>query len=975
MDYRVEVFGKAKVPEGRARNLLADIREQLDIEAVKTVQVLDLYFLRGDLSAEDVRRLCEQLLVDAVVQEYRWSPLDSPSSSPEDGDWVIEVGLHPGVTDSVAEHLKRGAHIIGVDGLHQVVTATRYELGGNLEEATVHRIAKELLCNEVIQFYALGPIHPAFVPEAAPSDEVETIPIRDADEETLTRMSVERVLYLSLDEMKAIQTYYRELDRDPTDVELETLAQTWSEHCVHKTFKAQIRFECRGGTSRRLPDGQIQTPPYTAESDGLLKSTIRAATETLNRPWVRSAFVDNAGVIAFDDEHDVSFKVETHNHPSALEPFGGANTGVGGVVRDIIGVSARPIANTDVLCFGPQDIPAEALPKGVLHPRRIAAGVIAGIEDYGNKMGIPTVNGAILYDEGYVANPLIFCGCVGIAPRDSHPRSPRPGDLVVAIGGRTGRDGLHGATFSSATLTPETAETVGSVVQIGDPITEKALLEVVMIARDERLYTAITDCGAGGFSSAVGEMGKHTGVDVELADVPLKYPGLRPWEVWLSEAQERMVLAVPPEHLDRLQELCEQWDVLLMVIGHFSDDGQLTVRHRGRVVGQLDMAFLHEGIPRRRLEAVWKPPTMIIQPPPTNVDIETTLLHLLASPDTSSKEGVVRRYDHEVQGGTVVKPFVGPRHDGPSDAVVLRPLGTQGMRGVALGCGINPHYGKRDPYAMAWAAIDEAMRNVTAVGADPDRVALLDNFCWGDPSLPDRLGGLVRAAEGCHDATLAYGAPFISGKDSLNNEYVDRNGKRVPIPPTLLISAIGLVEDVRRAVTMDLKIAGHMLYVLGTTRAEPGGSAWYRLLGRDDGNVPAPVPESIETMRALHRAMDEGLVAACHDCSEGGLAVALAEMAFAGQLGLSVSLANLPRDADVNVDATALFAETGGRFVVEVPAECVEQFEQLVRRVPFAHIGQVTAEPVLRIEGFNGERLVTLPVDRLRNAWQREGRR
>ena len=975
MDYRIEIFWKADIPEGRASNLLADIHRQLGIEAVRAVRIRDLYFLRGDLSEEDVQRLCEQLLVDAVVQGYRWQPLNVPPPPPPDGVWVIEVGLHPGVTDSVADHLARGAHTVGVHKLQQAVTATRYELSGDLDEASVRRIAEELLCNDVIQSYALGPLQPAFVPEAAPSDAVETIPIRNVDDETLMRMSVERVLYLSLDEMQIIRAYYRAVARDPTDVELETLAQTWSEHCIHKTFKAHIRLTCRGGMPRFLPNGCVRIPPYTEEIDDLFASTIRTTTKLLAMPWVRSAFVDNAGVIAFDDEHDVSFKVETHNHPSALEPFGGANTGVGGVVRDIIGVSARPIATTDVLCFGPQDLPTEALPPGVLHPRRIAAGVIAGIEDYGNKMGIPTVNGAILYDEGYTANPLVFCGCVGIAPRDSHPHAPIPNDLVVVIGGRTGRDGLHGATFSSATLAPETAETVGSVVQIGDPITEKALLEVVMIARDEGLYTAITDCGAGGFSSAVGEMGRYTGVDVELADVPLKYPGLRPWEIWLSEAQERMVLAVPPKNLERLRALCERFDVPLMVIGRFCNDGRLIVRYRGQVIAQLEMNFLHEGIPRRHLTALWDPPQVTTHPPPTDVDVEATLLQLLALPDTATKENVVRRYDHEVQGGTVIKPFVGPAHDGPSDAVVLRPLGIEGTQGIALGCGINPHYGKRDPYAMAWAVVEEALRNVVAVGANPNRVALLDNFCWGDPSLPDRLGGLVRAAQGCHDAALAYWTPFISGKDSLNNEYVDREGRRVPVPPTLLISAIGLVEDVRRAVTMDLKQAGHLLYVLGWTYAELGGSAWYRLLGRDDGELPAPMPESIRTMRALHQAMKEGLVAACHDCSEGGLAVALAEMAFAGRLGASVSLAELPRDARVDTDAVALFAETNGRFVVEVPAEHAARFEQIVQEIPFAQVGQVTDEPILRLHGLDGGQLAALPLAQLGDAWQGEGRR
>jgi len=942
--------------DGQADELLAQIA-RLGCEEIRQVSVSRLYFLRGSLSPSTLEQLVHALLCDPIVEDATWQALDEPSAlrvtSP-----TIEVGFLPGVTDPTAAHLLQRARLLGIGALEAAATATQYTFDGNPTDDELHRIAREILCNPVIQRYALGPLPPEFVPQAEPDDQVATIPLRDLDDAQLARLSRERVLFLSPDEMRAVQAHFQRLGRDPTDAELETLAQTWSEHCLHKTFRADIDY-----TDHSAPTPRRTTIP------GLLKTCLQAATGRLNRPWVRSAFVDNAGVIAFDEQFEIAFKVETHNHPSALEPFGGANTGVGGVIRDVIGVSARPIANTDVLCFAPLDLPADQVPDGTLHPARIARGVVAGIEDYGNKMGIPTVSGAILYDPDYVANPLVFCGCVGIARQGQHRRQPRVGDLCVVLGGRTGRDGLHGATFSSAELTHETGQTVGSVVQIGDPITEKAVLEAVMQARDEGLYDAITDCGAGGLSSAIGEMGKDIGVRVELQDVPLKYPGLRPWEIWLSEAQERMVVAVPEENLARLGQICETLDVEWTVVGRFTGDGRLRVEHRGRPVVDLAMDFVHHGCPRLTLRAEWTPPDWPAPSIPPQADYTPTLLRLLAHPDVASKEAVIRRYDHEVQGATLVKPLVGVAGDGPSDAAVLRPLVTAGWRGLALGCGINPHYGRLDPYAMAWAVVDEAIRNVVCVGADPDRIALLDNFCWGNPALPDRLGGLVRAVQGCHDAALAYGAPFISGKDSLNNEYTDAQGKRRAIPPTLLISSLGIVPDVRQAVTMDLKAAGNRVYLLGETRAELGGSLYHRLHGAPGGVPPAPQPDGPATMAALHRAIRQGLVRAVHDLSEGGLAVSAAEMVIAGRLGLDLSLASQPGGGDLD-DAAALFAESSARFLVEVPPESSAAFERALAGRPCACLGQVAAEPLLRIRGLAGQVVVECDVQALRRAWQ-----
>jgi len=971
MDYRIEVSPR-QPNDGQAADLLAQMR-QLGIALPQSVQFSTLYFIRGTLTTDALQRLAIELLVDPVVETYRWRLVGDPPPD-EAPKLVIEVGFRPGVTDPEAWHLQRRASLLGIGPLEAVATGSRYVFTGDLTAQDLHRTAQEILCNDVIQTYTLGPLQPAFVPHAEPSDRIDIVPLRDANDAELMRISVERVLFMTIEEMRAVQREFVKIGRDPTDVELETLAQTWSEHCQHKTFKGTIVFKSEGGMARCLPKGADGPAAEEHEGtiNGLLKTYLRAATEQLDRPWVRSAFVDNAGVIDFDDTFETSFKVETHNHPSALEPFGGANTGTGGVIRDIMGVSARPIACTDVLCFGPADMDPEQLPEGALHPRRITRGVIKGIEDYGNKMGLPTVSGAILYDPDYAANPLVFCGCLGLAKKGQHRTEPRPGDLCVALGGRTGRDGLHGATFSSAELTHETSETVGTVVQIGDPITEKAVLEAQMVARDEGLYTAVTDCGAGGFSSAVGEMGKDIGVEVELKDVPLKYPGLRPWEIWLSEAQERMVFAVPPENLERLGEICADRDVEMTVIGKFTGDRRLRVHYGGKLAADLDMSFLHEGWPRPTLKAAWSMPKLAEPEIQSKDDLTADLLALLADPDVASKENVIRRYDHEVLGGTLVKPLVGVANDGPSDGVVLRPLVAQGSRGIALGCGICPHYARLDPYAMAWAAIDEALRNVVAVGADPDQVAILDNFCWGNPALPDRLGSLVRACQGCYDAALHYRTPFISGKDSLNNEYVDPQGEKRTIPPTLLISSLGIVWDTSRATTMDLKQAGDLIYIVGETRAELGGSLYHRKHGALGGQVPAPVPGAIETMRALHGTISSGLVRACHDLSEGGLGVAAAEMALAGRLGLDLDIRPQPCSADVADSAVALFAESSGRFLVEVAPQNAVEFETAMTGHTVARIGEVTDASELLIRGLKGSTVVQCSLEEIAQAWQSE---
>ncbi len=948
--------------------------QQIGVKSLTGCIVARVFFIQGDLTKSALEQLATQLLCDPVTERYQ---IIQPDEKPRATSFphYIDTTYHRGVTDPAAENLLRATRLLGFGGITHAATGLRYELSGTLRQDELITLAEQLFANTIIQKYAIDAlVWPDFSTTAdLVGPLAQSIPMQEADDDTLLAISAERRLSLNLDEMRSIQNHYQSLGRDATDVELEMLAQTWSEHCVHKTFKAEIVY--LGPEDETNP----YSPPTEQRIHGLLNTYIRKATQAINKPWVHSAFVDNAGIVRFDDQWEIAFKVETHNHPSALEPFGGANTGVGGVIRDILGVSARPIANTDILCFGHPDTPDERIPEGIHHPRRIASGVIHGIEDYGNKMGIPTVNGAIIYHQGYIANPLVFCGCLGILPRGSHRIGAQSGDYIVVIGGRTGRDGLRGATFSSMEMDTNTSEIASISVQIGHPINEKQILEVILQARDEGLYHAITDCGAGGLSSAVGEMAKNLGAVVHLDRVPLKYAGLRPWEIWLSEAQERMVLAVPQEYWPRLQEICQRNQLEAVAIGAFEATQQLKLFYKGALVGDIPLSFLHEGLPLRRLKAVWSPTTQASSPPPspTRPNYDEILLSLLAHPNISSKESVIRRYDHEVGAGTAVKPLVGQKDHGPSDATVIIPLDTQRAlnppRAIALSNGICPQYGLLDPYAMAWSAIDEAIRNLVCVGADPDQIAILDNFCWGNPNLPDRLGALVRCAQGCYSAAIAYQTPFISGKDSLNNEYTDERGERHAIPGTLLISAVGIVPDATKSVTMDLKSSGNLLFIIGETRDELGGSHYNLITENTSGTVPQPNANALNTLRALHQAIQSGIVQACHDISEGGLIVALAEMCIAGGYGADIAL-----DKDnqhlfpdrAQHDIVNLFSETNTRFIVEVKPADAQTLRNILQNVPHAPLGIITSDDHLTVHSMASGKIIHLSVASLEKAWR-----
>ncbi len=906
------------------------------------------FLIEGDLTEAEARRAAETVLADPVVEVFSVRPAGDPD--PGEGT-VVHVLPRPGVTDPVGQSAQAVLKDLGF-AAENVRTVRSYRFQGTVEN--LPRIIPRVLANDAVEQAVIGafPFDKLGQGQAYHFQRVE-IPIAAMDDAALMDLSRRGQLSMSIAEMKTVQAHFQTLGRNPTDCELETLAQTWSEHCSHKTLRGKIDFR-----------GEV--------IENLLKQTIFKATRDLKLDWLVSVFADNAGVVRFDDETDVCFKVETHNHPSAIDPYGGANTGLGGVIRDPLGtgLGAKPICNTDVFCVAAPDLPPDALPTGVLHPRRVLKGIVAGVRDYGNRMGIPTVNGALVVDPAYLSNPLVFCGTIGVIPRGMSSKEVKSGDLIVALGGRTGRDGIHGATFSSVELTGESETISGGAVQIGNAITQKMVLDVILQARDRGLFRSITDCGAGGFSSAVGEMGEPIGAEVDLDRAPLKYEGLSYTEIWISEAQERMVLAVPPEHWNELKALCESEQVEATRLGTFVPTGRLTLRYQGAIVGDLAMSFLHDGRPAVVRSATFTPPPMIAFDPPSTRDFTPDLVAILGSWDVCSKEWIVRQYDHEVQGRTVVKPLVGDCDDGPGDASVVLPV-RGSMRGLAVSCGISARYGRLDPYAMAECVIDEAVRNCVAVGADPDRIALLDNFCWGNTERPETLGSLVLAAKGCHDLAIAYGTPFISGKDSLYNEYT-HEGKSLAIPPTLLISAMGQVPDVRLCVTMDLKEPGNLLFLIGQTGNDLGGSHWLLTQDRDGGRVPKVNPSRGRAIfRAVHAAISGGLARSCHDLSEGGLATSLAEMALAGGLGATASLAEVPRDDDAKNDAVLLFSESPTRFLLEVRPEHAETLARLFDRLPIGRIGAVSAEARLVVHGLDGRsEVVNAPLKTLKAAWQ-----
>ena len=976
--FRIEVGLRKDLPDPVATGLLSEFRT-LGLHPPDKARTVRLFWVEGAFDGHAARQLAGELFSDPVTETYA---LDEPVYDTGKGWRTVEVIRKPGVMDPVVGSIRKALRDRGLEASF-IATGRKYLFFGDISDETLRLAGRRILANDSIEEIHIDQPAPVHRITGEVPFKLAHIPLSGKADAELEKISREGCLSLSIPEMRQIQAHFDKLGRDPTDIELETLAQTWSEHCRHKTLRGIVDFTGPNGEKKRY--------------ENLLKETIVRATETIDHPACLSVFKDNAGVVGFNDDWALTFKVETHNHPSAIEPYGGAGTGIGGVIRDTLGtgLGAKPIANTDVFCFGLPDAKFEDLPAGTLHPRRVMSGVVSGVRDYGNRMGIPTVNGAVHFDPRYVGNPLVYCGSVGLIPKDKVEKAARPGDLVVVIGGRTGRDGIHGATFSSIELTSESETVSSGAVQIGNAIEEKKVLDVLLQARDAELYTCVTDCGAGGLSSAVGEMGEEIGAEVELETVPLKYAGLTYTEIWISEAQERMVFSVPPDKWPALEKLCQDEDVEATVIGRYTDDHMLRLTYKGTQVGELAMTFLHGGLPDVVREAVWPPegPSLTAEARPARHspgeggshgerlvaegEAGVAIKNILAHPTVASKHWIVRQYDHEVQGRTVIKPLVGDHDDGPGDAAVMAPvLGS--TRGFALSNGLCPQFTDLDPREMAKMAVDEALRNAVAVGGDPSLTYILDNFAWGNTNKPDQLGSLTLCCEGATEAAIAYGTPFVSGKDSLNNEYAV-DGKTIAIPGTLLISALAIVHDVRQCVTMDLKKSGSWIYLLGETRDESGGSHLNLVTGRavNAGAVPRlDLAKAKALYAALHQAIRSGLVRSCHDLSEGGIAVAAAEMCIAGRLGMQLRLDRVPVANHVSLPADAkLFSESPGRLMVEVATEKQDEFEKRMTGHACGCIGFVMDDPFLTIDPATTDEeregvFVQEPVDELRKAWQ-----
>ncbi|MFZ5595616.1 MAG: phosphoribosylformylglycinamidine synthase subunit PurL [Bacillota bacterium] len=932
----VRVVNLPELPDTVGDALMYDIRNTLGINDIDRVRTAKVYRFEG-IDENQARYIADRLLSENLFQKYT---VNKPVL---EGGLLVEVAYKPGVMNPEAASIMKSAGDLGVDGLLAADSSREYAFyGKGATRENISVILKKLLVNDTVERVVEG--RPDTLVIKGSPGETQIIPLRGMSDEGMMELSRDK-LFLNIEEMRAIKDYFISIGRDPTDCEVETLAQTWSEHCGHKTFKAEL-----------MVDGKKKRP--------LLKR-LQEATREANHPLVRSAFVDNSGVMAFYDGWAICGKVETHNSPSAIEPYGGAMTGSGGVFRDVMGTGqgAKVIASTDMFCFAPPWTDPGDIPPGCLHPKYLLRKVVAGVRDYGNRMGIPTNNGSVHFHHDFRAKPTVIVGAYGILPEERCKKGkPSPGDLAVVMGGRTGRDGIHGATFSSGEMTHRTVEVNSSAVQIGNAIEEKRTSDALLAASGEGLIRAVTDCGAGGFGSALGEMGEETGVIVWLERAPLKYPGLSPWEIWLSESQERMVVAVKPEDWPRLSEICSRHNVEAVVLGRFTSDRRLRVTCRDEIICDLDMDFLHNGLPERKLTAAWAGPQKRDSVPGPPKDWRQAYCSVMSDPDVCSKEPIVRMYDHGVQGSSILPPFAGAAGDAPNDATVIAPLPGKHY-GVVISHGLNPVLNNINPYHGSMWAAAEAVSNAVSAGADPRDICLIDNFIWPYPD-SESLGALDMAVDACADFVKATGMPFISGKDSLSSTYRNSDGTLVKIPPVLCVSAFGRIKDVTKTISADFKKAGSVIALVG--RRDPSrmaGSVYSRLAGSEGTNLPEIDPgELLAVLNAVHAAADSGSLLACHDISEGGLAAAVAEMCFGGEMGcrIEMSAEDIPEEF--------LFNETAGNFLIETTDQNI--LSGLFSGVSYRVVGKTVREKTISVFR-GGKALFDIDLEVLREAWKR----
>lgn len=955
------------------------------------VRVIHILTLDTHLTADELEAVRREIFTNPVTQYSSFSPLA------RDFDWAVWVGYRPGVRDTAGSvAIEAISDYLGKPLKDDAAYTSKLFLlsDAKFQRAEVETIARELLANDIIQQWrvysradwnwkeGIGIILPKVISTHTPN--VEEIPI--PSDEDLMRLSQERNLALNPKDIPVIREYFLRPDvvrarlevglSLPTDVELEAISQARSDHCNHNTFRGKFFY-------RDLETGATET------IDNLFKTCIEAPTLAIQqqKDWVVSVLWDNAGVARFDEHHHYAITGETHNSPSNMEAYGGSLTGIVGIYRDIMGTGkgARLVAGLYGYCVGPRDYAGPLKPH--LHPRRLLDGIIEGVRDGGNKHGVPTPFGNLFFHPSYLGKCLVFVASLGLMPKEvlgepTEMKRPRPGDLIIMSGGRVGKDGIHGVTASSEVFSEHTP---AGHVQIGDPYTQKKMHDFLLEARDEGLITFITDNGGGGLSSSVGESARLSGgAYVELEKVPLKYQGLDVWEIWVSESQERMTVAVDPTHLERFLELSRMHEVESTVIGRFESNGKLHLTYNGRVAAYLDLSLFSEDFPQWEFDAHWQPPEArgLYEPVLAEPQDYAGLLHaLLKRPNICSREWIQRQYDHEVQGGSCIKLMCGRNHDVPGDAAVLRPV-LESRRGLAVAQAINPTYSEIDTYHMVAATIDETVRRLLAVGARLEEIGGVDNFCW--PSIqydpvhnPDgryKAAQLVRANWALRDICLAYGIPLLSGKDSM---YVDghlpgRFGERHKVSglPTMQFTASGIVPDVNRSVTMEPKIPGDLLYIIGYTADELGGSEYYDLLGYTGLNVPGVMRERTWPIyRALERSIAEGRIASCHGIYRGGLGVHAALMALAGDLGLSLDLSRVPSDGTLR-DDRLLFSESCGRFLVTVPVEFQKEFEALFDGLVCGLVGEVLQEPRLTVRGSSGTLLIDEPVEALRMSFK-----